>query len=63
MKTLLTGIVIFFSARMSAAEFGDNVQLRGSLANSRLQFERAKIARVAFMSGLLSACQSPATLQ
>jgi lysophospholipase L1-like esterase len=37
-----------------AAQFGDNIQLRGSLANSRLQFERAKKGRVAFIGGSIT---------
>src|SRR5436189_3003434 len=37
-----------------APPYGDNVQFRGSLANSRLQFERAKKGRVAFIGGSIT---------
>jgi lysophospholipase L1-like esterase len=37
-----------------AAEFGQNVNMRGSLANSRIKFEREKKATVAFMGGSIT---------
>jgi lysophospholipase L1-like esterase len=60
LKTALAVIVAFasravgFAAPDAAPPFGDNVQLRGSLTNSRLRFERDKKGTVAFMGGSIT---------
>ena len=38
----------------SGAPFGDNIQVRGNLNNSRLQFERKKTGNVAFLGGSIT---------
>ncbi|MCX7044624.1 MAG: SGNH/GDSL hydrolase family protein [Candidatus Sumerlaeota bacterium] len=42
------------SAISAAAPFGANVQFRGNLNNSRIQFERARKATVVFMGGSIT---------
>ena len=49
--------VLLAAAAMADDElhpFGDHVQLRGSLANSRMQFEHKQSGRVAFMGGSIT---------
>ena len=41
-------------AAIAQQPFGDNVEFRGSLANSRLQFERTKKGHVAFLGGSIT---------
>lgn len=64
MQTVLTRIIGAFAmlscalAHQSLADalrpFGDNVQMRGSLANSRTKFETQKKGTVAFMGGSIT---------
>lgn len=54
---LLALATLTVSSPVRAAEkppFGDNVQFRGSLGNSRMQFEKAKKGHVAFMGGSIT---------
>jgi lysophospholipase L1-like esterase len=56
-RALLCALGILCSSMVAAANeppFGDNVQLRGSLVNSRRQFETGKTAQVAFMGGSIT---------
>ena len=43
-----------FAAEDASHSFGENVQFRGSLANSRIRFEREKKGTVAFMGGSIT---------
>jgi lysophospholipase L1-like esterase len=45
---------IGLAAPDTASNFGDNVQLRGSLMNSRIRFEREKKGTVAFIGGSIT---------
>jgi len=60
LKTALALAVAFASGAVglaapdAASSFGDNVQLRGSLTNSRIRFEREKKGTVAFMGGSIT---------
>ena len=60
LKTTLAMAVAFasraagFAAPAAAASFGDNVQLRGSLTNARIRFEREKKGTVAFLGGSIT---------
>jgi len=60
LKTALAVLVAFASRAVGLAapevapSFGDNVQLRGSLTNSRIRFERDKKGTVAFMGGSIT---------
>ncbi|HLX65021.1 MAG TPA: GDSL-type esterase/lipase family protein [Planctomycetota bacterium] len=53
LSTLLA-FAIFAHVVRAGDTFGENIQLRGSLDNSRLQFERAKKGRVAFIGGSIT---------
>jgi lysophospholipase L1-like esterase len=60
LKTAIVLALVFASRAVglaapdAASSFGDNVQLRGSLTNSRLRFEREKKGTVAFMGGSIT---------
>jgi lysophospholipase L1-like esterase len=60
LKTLLALTAALLSRAVGLAApdatsfFGDNVQLRGSLTNSRIRFEREKKGTVAFMGGSIT---------
>ena len=49
---LLSQVSALFAA--SSAPFGDNIQVRGNLNNSRLQFEQKKTGNVAFLGGSIT---------
>jgi lysophospholipase L1-like esterase len=53
---LLAMILIPFSVIFAAsnAPFGDNIQVRGNLNNSRLRFDRQKTGNVAFLGGSIT---------
>ena len=54
--TSLTLIALLLAPLAAPAQqpFGDNVQFRDSLTNSRLQFERTQKGNVAFMGGSIT---------
>jgi len=56
--TVLAALLLASQTTLRAADakrpFGDNVQLRGSLSNSRIQFEQTKKGRVAFIGGSIT---------
>jgi lysophospholipase L1-like esterase len=51
---VLSSLLLSPLAAIAQQPFGDNVEFRGSLANSRLQFERTKKGNVAFMGGSIT---------
>jgi len=50
----LTALLLAPLAATAQQPFDDNIQFRGSLTNSRLQFERTKKGNVAFMGGSIT---------
>lgn len=59
LRTLVTLAALLFSQlsvlfAASKEPFGENIQLRGDLNNSRLQFERKKNGNVAFLGGSIT---------
>ena len=53
-SVLILTLVLPLMGRAAAPPFGDNVQFRGSLTNSRIRFEQQKKGTVAFMGGSIT---------